>query len=69
MPLAIFAWLAQQRPNILWDSVSCWVDAGRYVTSASVSVGTDLGFYLVSRLASRLAERAAAETPSRSLLA
>ena len=36
-------------------------DAGRYVTSAGVSAGTDLGFYLVSRLAGRaVAEIAAA---------
>jgi putative intracellular protease/amidase len=48
-----FAWVAQQGPKVLWDSVSRWVDAGRYVTSAGVSAGTDLGFYLVSRLAGR----------------
>jgi transcriptional regulator GlxA family with amidase domain len=46
---------------VLWDGVSRWVDAGRYVTSAGVSAGTDLGFYLVSRLAGRtVAENAAA---------
>jgi transcriptional regulator GlxA family with amidase domain len=55
-----FAWVAQQGPNVLWDSVSRWVDAGRYVTSAGVSAGTDLGFYLVQRLAGRaVAENAA----------
>jgi transcriptional regulator GlxA family with amidase domain len=27
------------------------VDAGKYVTSAGVSAGTDMGFHLVSRLA------------------
>jgi hypothetical protein len=41
-----FTWVAQQGPKVLWDSVSRWVDAGRYVTSAGVSAGTDLGFYL-----------------------
>lgn len=56
-----FAWVAQQGPKVLWDSVSRWVDAGRYVTSAGVSAGTDLGFYLVSRLAGRaVAENAVA---------
>jgi transcriptional regulator GlxA family with amidase domain len=41
--------------------VSRWVDAGRYVTSVGVSAGTDLGFYLVSRLAGRaVAENAVA---------
>jgi putative intracellular protease/amidase len=55
-----FAWVVQQGPKVLWDSVSRWVDAGRYVTSAGVSAGTDLGFYLVSRLAGRaVAENAA----------
>jgi putative intracellular protease/amidase len=55
-----FDWVAQQGPKVLWDSVSRWVDAGRYVTSAGVSAGTDLGFYLVSRLAGRaVAENAA----------
>jgi transcriptional regulator GlxA family with amidase domain len=56
-----FAWVTQQGPRVLWDSVSRWVDAGRYVTSAGVSAGTDLGFYLVSRLAGRaVAENAVA---------
>jgi transcriptional regulator GlxA family with amidase domain len=56
-----FAWVAEQGPNVLWDSASRWVDAGRYVTSAGVSAGTDLGFYLVSRLAGRaVAENAVA---------
>jgi putative intracellular protease/amidase len=48
-----FDWVAEQGPKVLWDSVARWVDAGRYVTSAGVSAGTDLGFYLVSRLAGR----------------
>jgi transcriptional regulator GlxA family with amidase domain len=56
-----FAWVAEQGPKVLWDSVSRWVDAGRYMTSAGVSAGTDLGFYLVSRLAGRaVAENAVA---------
>jgi len=55
-----FGWVAEQGPKVLWDSVARWVDAGRYVTSAGVSAGTDLGFYLVSRLAGRaVAENAA----------
>jgi transcriptional regulator GlxA family with amidase domain len=54
-----FQWVAGQGPKVLWDSVSRWVDAGKYVTSAGVSAGTDLGFYLVSRLAGRaIAENA-----------
>jgi transcriptional regulator GlxA family with amidase domain len=40
-------------PKVLWDSVSRWVDAGKYVSSAGVSAGTDMGFYLVSRMAGR----------------
>lgn len=56
-----FTWVAQHGPTVLWDSVSRWVDAGRFVTSAGVSAGTDLGFYLVSRLAGRaVAENAVA---------
>jgi transcriptional regulator GlxA family with amidase domain len=56
-----FAWVAQQGPKILWDSVSRRVDAGRHVTSAGVSAGTDIGFYLVCRLAGRaVAENAVA---------
>ena len=50
---AAFGWVVQQGPAVLWDSVSRWVDAGHYVTSAGVSAGTDMGFYLVSRLAGR----------------
>jgi len=50
---AVFAWVAKHGPRVRWDSVARWVDAGKYVTSAGVSAGTDLGFYLVSRLAGR----------------
>lgn len=47
-------------PLVLWDNVARWVDAGRHVTSAGVSAGTDMGFYLVKRLAGRaVAEKAA----------
>jgi transcriptional regulator GlxA family with amidase domain len=45
---------------VLWDSVARWVDAGKYVSSAGVSAGTDLGFHLVSRLAGRAVAEAAA---------
>jgi transcriptional regulator GlxA family with amidase domain len=56
-----FGWVAPHGPKVLWDSVARWVDAGKYVTSAGVSAGTDLGFYLVSRLAGRaVAENAVA---------
>jgi len=41
---AAFGWVAQHGPRVLWDSVARWVDAGKYVTSAGVSAGTDLGF-------------------------
>jgi transcriptional regulator GlxA family with amidase domain len=55
-----FDWVAQQGPKVLWDNVSRWVDAGKYATSAGTSAGTDLGFYLVSRLAGlAVAENAA----------
>ena len=48
-----FRWVASHGPLTLWDNVSRWVDAGKYVTSAGVSAGTDLGFHLVSRMAGR----------------
>jgi transcriptional regulator GlxA family with amidase domain len=55
-----FNWVAQHGPKVLWDNVSRWVDAGKYVSSAGVSAGTDMGFHLVSRLAGRaVAENAA----------
>jgi transcriptional regulator GlxA family with amidase domain len=50
---AAFGWVVKQGPDVLWDSVSRWVDAGHYVTSAGVSAGTDMAFYLVERLAGR----------------
>jgi transcriptional regulator GlxA family with amidase domain len=56
---AAFGWVAQHGPRVLWDSVARWADAGKYVTSAGVSAGTDLGFYLVSRLAGRAVAEAA----------
>jgi putative intracellular protease/amidase len=57
-----FAWVTSFGPRVLWNNVSRWVDAGRYVTSAGVSAGTDMAFYLVARLAGRaVAETAARE--------
>jgi putative intracellular protease/amidase len=49
-------------PRVLWDNVARWVDAGKYVTSAGVSAGTDLGFYLVSRLGGRAVAEIAASS-------
>lgn len=57
---AAFAWVTSQGPRVLWDNVSRWVDAGRYVTSAGVSAGTDMAFYLVKRLAGRAVAEVAA---------
>lgn len=55
-----FAWVVGFGPRVLWDNVARWVDAGRYVTSAGVSAGTDMAFHLASRLAGRaVAEMAA----------
>ena len=55
-----FAWVTTYGPRVLWDNVSRWVDAGKYVTSAGVSAGTDMAFYLVARMAGRaVAEQAA----------
>ena len=56
-----FGWISALGPKVLWDNVSRWVDAGRYVTSAGVSAGTDMAFYLVERLAGK----AVAETAAR----
>lgn len=57
---AAFGWVTTFGPRVLWDNVSRWVDAGRYVTSAGVSAGTDMGFYLVKRLAGRAVAEVAA---------
>jgi len=57
---AAFGWVTQFGPKVLWDNVLRWVDAGRYVTSAGVSSGTDMAFYLVERLAGRAVAEAAA---------
>ena len=58
---AAFAWVTQFGPRVQWDNVLRWVDAGRYVTSAGVSAGTDMGFYLVKRLAGRAIAEVAAQ--------
>lgn len=55
-----FGWVTSLGPRVLWDNVSRWVDAGKYVTSAGVSAGTDMGFYLVQRLAGRAVAEASA---------
>lgn len=58
---AAFGWVTGFGPRVQWDNVSRWVDAGRYVTSAGVSAGTDMGFYLVKRLAGRAIAEVAAQ--------
>jgi len=55
-----FAWVTGFGARVLWDNVARWVDAGRYVTSAGVSAGTDMAFHLVSRLAGRAVAETAA---------
>lgn len=55
-----FAQVTRYGPKVLWNNVSRWVDAGRYVTSAGVSAGTDMAFYLVERLAGRAVAETAA---------
>ena len=57
-----FGWVTSLGPKVLWDNVSRWVDAGRYVTSAGVSAGTDMAFYLVQRLAGKAVAETAAKT-------
>ena len=59
---AAFGWVTGFGPRVQWDNVSRWVDAGRYVTSAGVSAGTDMGFYLVKRLAGRAIAETAAQS-------
>lgn len=54
-----FAWVTTFGPKVLWDNVSRWVDDGHYVSSAGVSAGTDMAFYLVKRLAGRAVAEAA----------
>ncbi|MEN9867512.1 MAG: hypothetical protein RL748_3102 [Pseudomonadota bacterium] len=57
---AAFDLVAAQGPLVQWDRSSRWVDAGRYITSAGVSAGTDMAFYLVQRMAgAQVAETAA----------
>ncbi|WP_338844705.1 DJ-1/PfpI family protein [Massilia sp. W12] len=56
------SWVAAQGPGVLWDNVARWVDAGRHVSSAGVSAGADLGFYLVQRLGGRAMAEIAALT-------
>jgi putative intracellular protease/amidase len=56
-----FGWVTKFGPRVLWDNVSRWVDAGKYVTSAGVSAGTDMAFYLVERLAGRAVAETAAK--------
>jgi putative intracellular protease/amidase len=55
-----FGWVTTFGPRVLWDNVARWVDAGHCVTSAGVSAGTDMGFYLVKRLAGRAVAEVAA---------
>jgi len=57
-----FEWVVSVSPaDVRWDRERRWVDAGRVVTSAGVSAGTDAALHLVARLAgAEVAEAAAA---------
>jgi transcriptional regulator GlxA family with amidase domain len=57
-----FDWVTSvSPPDVRWDRTRRWVDAGRVVTSAGVSAGTDMALHLVARLAGEeVAEAAAA---------
>lgn len=47
-----FDWVVSvSPPEVRWDRTRRWVDAGRIVTSAGVSAGTDMALHLVERLA------------------
>jgi transcriptional regulator GlxA family with amidase domain len=57
-----FDWVVSvSPPDVRWDRSSRWVDAGRIVTSAGVSAGTDMALHLVRRLCGADAARDAAE--------
>jgi len=47
-----FDWVESVTPgDVRWDRTRRWVDAGRIVTSAGVSAGTDMALHVVARLA------------------
>ncbi len=47
-----FDWVVSvSPPDVRWERTRRWVDAGRIVTSAGVSAGTDMALHLVARLA------------------
>lgn len=54
-----FDWVSSFGPRVKWDKVSRWVDAGKHVTSAGTSAGTDMAFYLVERLKGKAIAEAA----------
>lgn len=56
-----FDWVVSISPkDVRWDRERRFVDAGRVVTSAGVSAGTDMALHLVARLAGEEVARAAA---------
>lgn len=57
-----FDWVVSVTPgDVRWNRTRRWVDAGRVVTSAGVSAGTDMALHLVARLAGEEVAVAAAE--------
>jgi transcriptional regulator GlxA family with amidase domain len=56
-----FDWVVSVSPtDVRWNRTQRWVDAGRIVTSAGVSAGTDMALHLVERLAGEAVARGAA---------
>ena len=56
-----FDWVVSvSSPSVKWDRSARYVDAGRVVTSAGVSAGTDMALHLVARLAGEDVAQAAA---------
>lgn len=55
---ALFAWVVEKRPQVLWQPRARWVQDGRLFTSSGVSAGMDM---TLAALADRIGAAAAAD--------
>jgi putative intracellular protease/amidase len=47
---AVFGWVAEQGPKVVWVPVARWVQDGKFVTSSGVSAGIDMALQLIADL-------------------
>jgi putative intracellular protease/amidase len=47
---ALFNWVAEKRPTVLWQPIARWVQDGKFFTSSGVSAGMDMSLAAIGQM-------------------